>query len=131
VQGGILLVGTHNFVKVDFRFAVVLLARFGGSFQQSCRNGGSHPGGLSVSRTEDADQILIGSSKLELAEFIICWQSGKAALRNQAGQRAAGYSPGQPGGELGRVYRFAVGSLGGATLAVGRLSGSGNPQTEK
>ena len=46
MQGGILLVGTHDFAKVDFGFAELLLADFGGGFQQGWRNGGPDPGGL-------------------------------------------------------------------------------------
>src|ERR1022692_4089518 len=88
MQSGVLRVRAQGLPEAGFGFLEVLLAGFGYRGQQSGGNRSRDPGGLDISRADDFHQIFARSHSRELAEFLMRWQSGKAALLHQVGQPA-------------------------------------------
>ena len=89
----------------------VLLAGFSRGLQQTFWNRRAHACGLSIPRTQHAQQAFIRSRGLDLAQFVSRGQSRQPAFRYQAGQTAAGNSADQPGGELRGIHGLKLGLL--------------------
>jgi hypothetical protein len=76
VQCRILGVGSQHLTKIGFGFVEVLPPGFSCRLQQNVRNCSAHPRGLSIPGVQHPDQVLTGSRRLHLPQFISRRQGG-------------------------------------------------------